>query len=140
MEKFDRIQIVSQFWQSHEQVLIKEYFFSEDCQDRLPLFLSSLSECNCETERERPSGGLAKLSRFRCKVLTETDYFIVAKLEHHVVRNVYLPTNYSNEQSDSRFASTCKHLGSFLKKFVPKPVIISGDFNVDIINTVSPRP
>ena len=88
--------------------------------------------------RDIQSGGLSNLSRFLCKLLAETDYFIAAKLENHVVINVYLPTNYSNEKSVSRFASACKLLGRFVKKVASNSVITSGDFNVDITNSKSP--
>ena len=36
--------------------------------------------------------------------------------------------------------SACKFLGRFLKKVASKPVIISGDFNVDATTTLSPKP
>ena len=50
-----------------------------------------------------------------------------------------MPTNYNNEQSDSRFESACKPLGKFLKNVASKSDIISGDFNLSITNTMSPR-
>ena len=128
----DRISIPLHLLQSHDLVLIQEHFLSEDRQSLLPLFSNFNLRFRSAIVRPRgwPSGGLAFLSRFPCNLLAETDYFIfiAAKLENHVVINVYLPTNYNSEQSDSRFASACKLLGSFLKIVTSKPVIISGDF------------
>ena len=73
----------------------------------LPLFSNFylLSRCAVLRQRGRPFCGLAILSRFPCKLLAETDYFTAAKLKNHVGDNVYLPTNYNDEQSDSRFKS-----------------------------------
>jgi exonuclease III len=91
----DRILILSQLLQSHDLVLIQEHFLPEERQSLLPLFsdFNLLFRSAIVRLRDRPSGGLAILSRFPCKLLAETDYFIAAKLENHVVINDYLPKN-----------------------------------------------
>ena len=91
----ENLTIESQLLQSCDLLLIQKHFLSEDRKSLLLLFSTFhlLFHSAIVGQRGRPSCSLAILSRFPCKLLAETDYFIAAKLENHVVINDYLPKN-----------------------------------------------
>ena len=62
------------------------------------------------------------------------DHYLAVKTDFCVYISVYLPTDYSNDQSERLFALSYKELGSCAEKIrrLGLPSVIAGNFNCNL--------
>ena len=94
-------------------------------------------------QRGRLSGGLAIVcsSAVDSESLHTAENFMVIRAGNLVIVNVYLPTNYSDEESDNRFSKAVRALAKCLKTIMLSKLecVIIGDYNCDLADDSSPR-
>ena len=73
-------------------------------------------------------------SSLRSSLFEASDHHLAIRVESCVFINVYLPTNYTNDESERLFALSCEKLGSCLEnlKRLGLQCAIVGDFNFDL--------
>ena len=69
--------------------------------------------------RGRPSGGLVSFVELalHSSVFKLNNHYLAVRVDSCVYISPYLPTNYSNDQSEQLFALSCKRLDSCVEKF-----------------------
>ena len=93
-------------------------------------------------QRGRPSGGLAIVcsSAVDSESLHTAENFMFIRAGNLVIVNVYLPTNYSNDESDNRFSKAVRALAECLNTIMLSKLecVIIGDYNCDLADDSSP--
>ena len=69
-------------------------------------------------KRGHPSGGLGTLlsGHINSKLFTSSNHFLAGRVGETVIINEYLPTDYSDDCSEMKFALACKELGKRVNK------------------------
>ena len=103
----------------------------------LCIFLLSNIYCSTWTPLSCPCH-----STLTCNEIESGEHIFAVSCLDILIINIYLPTNCRNENSDSKFLSTCKKVCRLVKKVEKSSdsrVIIIGDFNCDLTNKTLPR-
>ena len=135
----ERSLVVDQFVNKYNVICLQEHFITEAGINLLNLW-PSYSVFSVPAKRSsprgRPSGGIATLvsNRLACEVYENSDNFLAIRLDNLLVINVYLPTDYRDDKSDSAFAISAAKLARCLKKAERESLecIIVGDFNCNL--------
>ena len=113
--------MVKQLCLTKEIICIQEHFLSADNMkllDIVPSHVLHFVAAKRPRKRGRPSGGLATIiyRHTNSELFAKSDHFLAVKVGDTVIVNVYLPTDYRDENSETKFALACRKLGKCLSK------------------------
>ena len=111
----DKIPILIQLLKKYDVMCLQEHFLSTDKKELLkisPNFFVFLSSAIYTAAHGRPLGGLAIMTTLTCN---QIEILAISCLDILII-NIYLATNYRNENSDSKFLSACKKVCQLVKK------------------------
>ena len=141
----DRSLIIAEMLKTSHIVSVQEHFALPLSVNQLDIFQSHLMYAVPAERKQalgRPSGGLVTYVRrdIESKILFSTQNILAVQVGGNlVVVNVYLPTDYRDDHSDSLFARSIAKLSEclLLAKRRKLPTVILGDFNCPLSANVN---
>ena len=131
--------ILENILHNHDILCLQEHFLTNHSLSLLDIsstFKTFSVPAKRSASKGRASGGIATYvaSNLNSSVFFSSDSFLAVRVGECVIINVYLPTDYKDEDSERDFALAVSKLSSCLRDVLKLkiPCLIVGDFNCDL--------